>query len=309
MIGSKITPLVSVIINCYNGDKYLKDAIDSIYKQTYKNWEVIFWDNCSTDQSAEIAKSYGEKVKYFYSDINTSLGEARNRALSKCTGDYIAFLDVDDIWYSNKLEVQINRMLSEGTSLSYTGCYIGENQIKTKRFNPKYESGLIFGRLIEKFEIILPAAVIKKEVLDFLQINFNSEIVASEEYDLFVQIAATYPVSVIEDNLCFYRVSLNSLTNKSINFRSRDRILTLVTLKKKYPEIVNANKASFNNAKYKIWYYRFQAALFNNNLKAAKLNINKIKFKDYRYFFIYLLIFISPKIYKKSLKIYDQRGI
>jgi len=58
--------LVSVIMNCHNGEKYLREAIDSVYAQTYKNWEIIFWDNYSTDNSAKIAKSYNDKLKYYF---------------------------------------------------------------------------------------------------------------------------------------------------------------------------------------------------------------------------------------------------
>ena len=62
-------PLVTIIMNCYNGEKYLKEAIDSVYNQTYDNWEIIFWDNASTDKSAEIAKSYNSKIRYFSSKL------------------------------------------------------------------------------------------------------------------------------------------------------------------------------------------------------------------------------------------------
>ena len=61
----KPTPLISVIMNCYNGEAFLKNAIDSVYAQTYKNWEIIFWDNASTDTSADIALSYDKKINYF----------------------------------------------------------------------------------------------------------------------------------------------------------------------------------------------------------------------------------------------------
>ena len=63
-------PLVSIQINCHNGEKYLSEAIDSIYKQTYKNWEIIFWDNASSDASAKIAKSYDGKLRYFFTSSN-----------------------------------------------------------------------------------------------------------------------------------------------------------------------------------------------------------------------------------------------
>ena len=68
-------PLVSVIMNCYNSDQYLQEAIESIYAQTYSNWEIIFWDNASIDDSAKIAKSYDERIKYYLASETTSLGE------------------------------------------------------------------------------------------------------------------------------------------------------------------------------------------------------------------------------------------
>ena len=86
-------PLVSVIMNCYNGDRFLRKAIDSVYCQTYDNWEIIFWDNASTDSSTAIAKSYDKKIKYFKSFETTLLGEARVKATEKAKGDYFKSLN------------------------------------------------------------------------------------------------------------------------------------------------------------------------------------------------------------------------
>ena len=101
--------LVSVIINCFNGDKYLHKALNSVVAQTYKNWEIIFWDNQSVDKSAEIFKSYKDaRFKYYYAPEHSKiLYEARNYAITKANGDFFAFLDVDDWWLPNKLEKQI----------------------------------------------------------------------------------------------------------------------------------------------------------------------------------------------------------
>jgi glycosyltransferase involved in cell wall biosynthesis len=96
-------PLVSVIMNCYNSDRYLKEAIQSVIDQTYQNWEIVFWDNRSTDQSAIIVTSFNDsRIKYFLADEHTGLGKARNAALAKSTGEYVSFLDCDDIWFSDK---------------------------------------------------------------------------------------------------------------------------------------------------------------------------------------------------------------
>jgi len=101
-------PLVSVIMNCYNGEQYLREAIDSVFAQTYQNWEIIFWDNASTDRSAEIALSYGQKIKYFRSEKNINLYDARNRAIGNCNGDYVAFLDVDDVWMPDAIKMKVD---------------------------------------------------------------------------------------------------------------------------------------------------------------------------------------------------------
>ena len=80
-------PLISIVINCFNSDEYLKIAIDSAINQTYENWEIIFWDNQSTDESANIVKSYDdERINYFYAPVHTPLGEARNLENKKAKG-------------------------------------------------------------------------------------------------------------------------------------------------------------------------------------------------------------------------------
>ena len=99
LINSNNYPLVSIIMNCYNGETYLADALKSIISQTYKNFEVIFWDNQSHDNSAFIYKSFKDKrLKYYYAKKHTSLYRARNLALKKTRGEFIAFLDTDDVW-------------------------------------------------------------------------------------------------------------------------------------------------------------------------------------------------------------------
>ena len=98
-------PLVSVIINCHNGEKFLKDCISSIINQTYSNLELIFWDNKSEDNSAKIIKEFEDKrIKYFYSEKFLSLYEARNKAINRSSGEYITIFDTDDLWENNKIE-------------------------------------------------------------------------------------------------------------------------------------------------------------------------------------------------------------
>ena len=128
-------PLVSIIMNCYNGEKYLKQAVDSILNQSFRNFEVIFWDNKSTDKSAKIYKSYKDKrLKYYYSKKFTNLYEARNLAINLSKGTYIAFLDTDDYWIKDKLRIQMAKFNDENVSLVYANYFL-YNQITKKKKN------------------------------------------------------------------------------------------------------------------------------------------------------------------------------
>ena len=98
---------VSIIVNCHNGENYLSKCINSILNQTYKNWEIIFWDNNSNDKSLKIIKSFkSPKIKIFKSK-KIKIIRCTEFCSKKVDGEYIAFLDVDDFWLNNKIEQQI----------------------------------------------------------------------------------------------------------------------------------------------------------------------------------------------------------
>ena len=106
---NKKKPLVSIIMNCHNGEQYLRESISSVINQKYKNWELIFFDNNSKDQSVKIAKSFfNKKIRVFKSRKFLKLYEARNQAIKKTKGQYICFCDTDDWWFKSKLQVQID---------------------------------------------------------------------------------------------------------------------------------------------------------------------------------------------------------
>ena len=126
-------PLVSIIMNCFNGETYLKESIESVLSQTYKNWELIFWDNKSKDKSADIFKSYNEKkLKYYYAHEHTNLYKARNEAIKKSNGDFIAFLDSDDFWEQDKLELQVELFKDLDVAVVYGNCFIINENLNTR---------------------------------------------------------------------------------------------------------------------------------------------------------------------------------
>jgi len=106
--------LVSVIMPLYNAEPYVEAAIDSIFSQSYQNLEIIVIDDGSTDRGAERVKGFGDKV-VFAQQSNLGISAARNRAIEMSTGDYVAFLDADDLWTPEKLEIQIAALQEDGT--------------------------------------------------------------------------------------------------------------------------------------------------------------------------------------------------
>jgi len=183
-------PLVSVIMNCYNGEKYLKQAIDSIYSQTYKNWEIVFWDNASTDKSAEIAQTYDKKLKYYHVSINTKLYEARNLAVERCDGKYIAFLDCDDIWLHDCLESQV-RFANSGYDFVY-GQYQNidsQGKIISNYNNQSLKNLSLYttNNLFKSNPISIGSSLIKKSLL--LEHKFNPYFQLLGDYDLWVRLS------------------------------------------------------------------------------------------------------------------------
>lgn len=106
------TPLVSILINCFNSQQFIEECILSVINQTYKNIEIVIWDNSSKDNTANIVKSLNDKrIKYFKNTSHVSLGEARIQATNYLNGDFIAILDSDDLAYKNRILDQVNYLL------------------------------------------------------------------------------------------------------------------------------------------------------------------------------------------------------
>ena len=118
-------PLISVLMNCHNSDEFLEESINSVYNQSYSNWEIIFYDNNSTDESKKIANSYDSKLKYFYSQKKVALGKARHFASLEASGKYLAFLDCDDIWYENNLS-KLKYLNAAQESIDVVSQYLNE---------------------------------------------------------------------------------------------------------------------------------------------------------------------------------------
>lgn len=189
--GGGMPLLVSVIINCYNGEEYLREAIDSVLAQTYPHWEIIFWDNASTDGSATIARSYGDQVRYFRSATTIPLYEARNLALNYCNGRATGFLDCDDIWLPDKLEQQVALFL-EGKKIVY-GRYeeIDGSGRRTGVISPDPVIGWVTDSLLRRNVISIGTLLIDTELLR--SYRFDPSFFLVGDFELWVRLSLDHP--------------------------------------------------------------------------------------------------------------------
>jgi glycosyltransferase involved in cell wall biosynthesis len=259
---SEKTPLVSIIINCYNGEKYLAEAINSIYAQTYKNWEIIFWDNASNDSSATIAKSYDKRLKYYYSNSTTTLSYARFEAVKKAKGKYLSFLDCDDLWQNDKLEKQIEMFLHD-SSLAFiyglTQIIYDDNKKNLTRLdsniipeNSKLYEGMIFDKLLIEDFIPFPSVLIDKSKLfecgDF-PVNFNHSI----DYWIFLNLAKKYKVKVLKKICCKYRIHQKNLSNTQLVLCNTENIKLIKSF---LPDKRAKNSLKFHYVALAVAYFR-----------------------------------------------------
>ncbi len=240
-----MSKLISIIVNCYNGEKYLKQALESIQKQNYTNWELIFWDNQSTDNSKAIFDSFNEpRFKYFYSEKFTSLYEARNLACRKCNGEFIAFLDCDDWWYDDFLSERESFFLNKQFKFSYSKFHYFFQ--KSDKFKINYENelpnGKIYDFLSKNYQVAISGLIVSKDLLE--KINFfNKEFNIIGDYDVVMKISKIEEAHVTQKPLLSIRIH-------GENFSDRHRKMSFKEFKKWYffqerDSFFNKNKFSF----------------------------------------------------------------
>ena len=235
-------PLVSIIMNCHNGEKFLKKSLNSVIKQTYKNWEIIFYDNQSVDNSKEILNSFNnKKIKYFHSKKYLKLYEARNFAIKEAKGKYITFLDTDDWWNKNKLINQILLIEKNNSTLIYTNVWMYNDETKKKYLfcANKEPSGKITQRLLNKYKVGIITVMVKKEI--FRKFKFNNQYQIIGDFDFFTKLSINNNFSYIDKPLTFYRMHEKNLSK-----------IKLKVYVKEMAHWINKNNKMFRNLGFSI---------------------------------------------------------
>lgn len=302
-------PLVSVIMNCLNGEKYLREAIDSVYEQTYRRWEIVFWDNGSADRSAEVARSYDGRLRYFRGSETVPLGAARNFAVHQARGELLAFLDCDDVWFPYTLECQVELMFSGRYAATYGGFVcIDENGKELRRYIPNHRSGNVFGVLLKQFAIGVPAVMLRRSALASAGLCFDKNTSASEEYCLFMQLAVELEFGVLNEVIAKYRVHEGSLTSKTIARWAEEREYTLNLICSRYPWIRERYHSGFREAYARARFYRAWYYMYRGEKRKARKELRPVIHVDYRYLALYALAFFPPAVWNWVQKVRTNRS-
>ena len=318
-------PKVSVIIPTYNRANYLSRAIDSVFDQTYQDFEVIVVDDGSMDNTKEVLAKYNSKIRYFYQE-NRGVSTARNVGIREARGEWIAFLDSDDIWLPKKLELQSNitKTYSEvqaistdaelfdetgiiRSSLMRPGKIPGKQNLRYNISQREVNDGAIFtyDNIYKKLILsgsffILPTMLIRKNCL--LRVGlFNTELTFAEDYELMLKIAQDYPTLYFNKITARCRVTEDGLSGdfemRPYRYKKWNGRMFEVHLKncpKKYRKFVK--KRIVKNYQSAIWGYLDSGDLKEvRKLCRRSLRYNKFQMKVYLYCFLSLfpITFVS----------------
>lgn len=248
----KQEPLVSVLMNCYNGDKYLREAIDSVLAQTYRNWEIVFWDNQSTDKSAEIFQSYKDaRLRYFYAPTHTDVGGARAGAWVHLTGEFVAVLDTDDVWLPRKLEKQLPLFHDPEVGIVISDTLFFNERTEKPLYGGKYPpTGRVFEQLLTGYFVSLETVVLRKSTALKLSRAFDPDFNMIGDFDLVVRLSRISKLALCPEILAKWRVHGESVSWKFplVFIEEKERwISKQITLEPSFANEYSASIRQFKN--------------------------------------------------------------
>ena len=278
-------PLVSVVIPVYNGSEFISETISSVLSQEFTDYEIIVVDDGSTDNSAEIIASFSEKVRYF-KKANGGQASARNTGILNALGKYIAFLDADDLWVMEKLKIEVEVLESSKAKWIYSDAFafsgdIGNILYKFSNNLTQYEGDILESLIISCF-IPSPTPIVEKGVFKVTGLfNEDPKMRNREDWDMWLRIAARYPVKLVSQPLAYYRVHSSSATGSEKRFSSvNGYLLTIEEAVKREPIRLGPLR---NKVLSKLYFGEARSlASINHSKEARKMLINSMKFRPFR---------------------------
>ena len=292
-------------MNCRNGEKYLRESLKSVLEQTYKNWELVFVDNESTDNSKKIFGEFrDERMKYIFIEKSVNLGSARQIALENCNSEYISFLDTDDLWFPKKLEEQMPYFKDSkvGMVISNTVFF---SEYKAKNFyktNPP--SGYVFYNLLKKYYISLETLVCRKSFLEQISFKFEKDYSMISDLDLTLRLSMVSKLAYCPLILAKWRVHKTSDTwnKKELFFSEQLKLINRLSNIKQ--NIYDINFLKFKKIYIRNVNFSIILNLIEIGCKRGKLLNQLFKNFSLNYKFFFILILIFTPFNKNLIKIY-----
>ncbi len=287
-------PLVSVIIPCYNGEEFIREAIESVINQSYQSWELIIVDDGSTDSSKDIVRQYitDRRGKLIEHRCNKGIPRTRNTGIRAAEGEYLAFLDQDDIWLPNKLEMQVNcfKNQQEAVGMICTGMVFTDEKLKPQSifrgFRADDQKELvksIYLQPINSGSIMM----IKKKC--FSQLGFFDEgLNVWDDFEMWMRIATHFKIKYIK----------KAMVKKRMHSKNTQRLLQVQKeAKKVFDQALQMHpflKAYKGKKEARILYQEAIALLRKKEKGQSKLKLKETMKKGHliaRAFFLLILIF------------------
>ena len=276
-----MSPLISVIIPVYNGETTIHETIQSVLNQTYSNFELLIINDGSTDKTLEVISSFKDSRIQVFSYQNAGQGASRNRGLNQAKGEYVSFIDADDLWTVEKLEDQLTAMQQypEAAVVYSWTDYVNELGEFISHAPQRFYQGNVYTRLLLSDFIGSGSNVlIRKSAI--LELNgFDQSLPPAEDWDMWLRLAARYPFTVVPKPQILYRVSphsssFNVLKMEAASLQVIERAMT------QSPQPINHLKSIFlaNRYKYLTWKTLEGIPARKNSLIATRFLFSAIRY-------------------------------
>ena len=230
-------PEISVIMSVYNGETYLKEAVNSVINQTYKNWELIIINDCSTDSTGEILAHFAlkdERIKVYTNEVNLKLPASLNKAISLSQGKYIARMDADDICLPDRLEKQY-KFMEKNSDVKLSSCKF--MTVKNGVYAPggaggRCDSEALKAMLLVSNPILHPGVFAKAEVMK--EFNYDTTLTCTEDLELWTRMASNnQKMEILPECLLIYRL--------------HDKQITSTTLERQHTEVLKIQEKYYSS--------------------------------------------------------------
>jgi glycosyltransferase involved in cell wall biosynthesis len=291
----------------YNASDYIKDAINSVINQTLTEWELIIIDDGSTDNTSELVKEFllkDNRIHYFYQQ-NGKQGKARNLGISKANGEYLAFLDADDLWLPEKLKIQYEEIHKNNVDLVFSNSYVvnhdADNILKKMNVGfANYEGEIALKLFLQENRIPILTVLVKKEtVMNVGAFSEKLEIQNVEDYHLWLKLLLTDCV-FYSSNCILAKYRLHSDSATANDSKALNKIpAAFFDLLENYPNYKSQIRQELKQ-KFKLFY---KSNLFTKQelIIWIKINIQYLSKSKINYFYLLLNLFLPTKITKRML--------